>query len=511
MTFHAGTIRKILRNPPAAVSSRLSSLDDVQLVDRIRTVASLKRFFERYCADAHFRNLLGRDIPSTLRDFNLDAAPADVAAFLEANRAVEGTNPEFQNENLRAVRGFALECTGGLEIIEAAANSVNRPFRLWRERQLARLRFDFSQLGDNIVRPVVAFELSKGCTVGCWFCAISAERFGGNFAYGDGAEWRRNLSVLHDILGPAAAAAFCYWATDPLDNPDYERFALDLYREMGAFPPTTTALPLKNPQRTRELLQLSLSHGCRLNRFSVLTLPMLNRLHREFSAEELAFVEIVLQNPDALVFTAFPKTCPAVKIMAGKAMEEPVTAAARDAAFAPGTIACVAGFLINMVESTVRLVSPCMATEDWPLGYRVHDSSTFSDHTDLHTRLENMIQRHMPDSPPPDLRVQFLPGLQYVSLLDGFRLSSANHQVEFRDPWGRFGHNYRALGQLAKRGDLTAAEISAELLRSGSSPLQIEEAMGRLWQNGVLAETLPNSPSQLVLGPQPASERECHV
>jgi radical SAM family RiPP maturation amino acid epimerase len=470
--------------------SPLNRLDDEALADRIRVVAHLKRFIERYSADPQFRELLGRDVLSTLDTYQLQASPADVTAFLQA-RADDGeTRPGGLTDNLHFLQDFYLECLGGLEIWEAAARSTNNRFHLWRERQLARLRFDFSAAGDGIVRPVVAFELSKGCSVGCWFCAISAEKFGGNFAYGDGEEWRRTLIVLRDLLGPAAAAAFCYWATDPMDNPDYERFALTVRQELGIFPPTTTALALKSPQRTRSLLQLAHSHGSKLNRFSVLTLRMLDRLHREFSAEELAFVEIVPQNPGAVVFTNFPKSAPATKVRAGKVMEE--ESSHPEVAVADGTIACVTGFLINMVERTVRLVSPCMAGEEWPLGYRVHESEYFVDHADLGRQIESMIDRHMQDSLPADQPLRFIAGVQCSTLVDGFRVSSPSHAMEFRSGFGRFGPNYLELGELVRRGSLTASQALAEMGRGGSSPKQTQVALGNLWQSGILADTVSN-------------------
>lgn len=510
MTMRAATVRKILRDPPAAVASPLAALDDARLLDRVRAMAHFKRFLERYCADVHFRGLLTRDMDSALRAFNLEAAPEDVAVFLEATNNPAATRPELWPASLRAFRDFMLECSGGLEILQAAARSTSRPFHSWRTRQLARLRFDFSAAGDGIVRPAIAFELSKGCTVGCWFCAVSAEKFAGNFPYADGREWRECLAVLRDLLGPAAAAAFCYWATDPLDNPDYEQFARDFHQVTGLFPPTTTALPLKHPERTRALLDLSQSLGCRLNRFSVLSLPMLDRLHRQFSAADLAFVELVLQNPEALVFTDFPKTCVAGKVNAGKILGDASVATTRGVSLVSGTIACVAGFLVNMVERRLRLVSPCMADEEWPLGYRVLETAGFSGPQDLGLRVEGMIDKHMPERLPADHTLQFLPGLQYVAFRDGFSLSTPNHAIEFRDGWGRFGLNYPALGGLVKRGDSTAAEIAAELVRCGGSPAQIDEAMTILWQNGVLAGPGPFGHPLVTLAPRHAPEVAYH-
>ena len=36
------------------------------------------------------------------------------------------------------------------------------------------------------------------------------------------------------------------------------------------------------------------------------------------------------------------------------------------------TIGCVTGFLFNMVDRTVQLISPCTATDEWPLGFYVY-------------------------------------------------------------------------------------------------------------------------------------------
>jgi len=34
----------------------------------------------------------------------------------------------------------------------------------------------------------------------------------------------------------AAGRGFCYWGTDPMDNPDYEKFCLDFHEVLGIFP-----------------------------------------------------------------------------------------------------------------------------------------------------------------------------------------------------------------------------------------------------------------------------------
>ncbi len=484
MLQQVASLRKLLREPPVPVLSRLSGLDDAELEDRLRMVAHLKRFLERYCADSDFRQRLDVDIQSTLDSLGLLVDAADARAVIEINQG----RPVEWTRNLHRFRDFMLECQGGLEYGELAASSTNAQFRAWRQRQIARLRFDFSRYGDGIVRPAAALELSKGCTVGCWFCAISAERFGGNIEYESGRElWRDTLQQLSAVLGPAVASSVCYWATDPFDNPNYERFALDLHEISGEFPATTTALPLASPQRTRALLELSQAHGCRLNRFSVLTRGMLNRLHREFTAEELVLVELVLQQPDALVFTSFPSTARAAKVRAGRVLEQAKPEKLGAQQVVSGTIACIVGFLINMVEHTVQLVSPCTANKEWPLGYRIHASDTFMDGWDLRKRLEQMIGEHAPERIPPQRRVGLNRGITYSPLHDGFRLSTPLHAVEFRG-----GSTDRVLGDLIHSGGRSAVEITAELEANGSSAQQAVEALNAVFSSGAISDGVTN-------------------
>ena len=58
--------------------------------------------------------------------------------------------------------------------------------------------------------------------------------------------WRAILDHWVDLFGTAAQTGFCYWATDPADNPDYPRFIEDYHAATGNLPQTTTAAPLRD-------------------------------------------------------------------------------------------------------------------------------------------------------------------------------------------------------------------------------------------------------------------------
>ena len=59
----------------------------------------------------------------------------------------------------------------------------------------------------------------------------------------------------HAIVGDAAGRGLCYYATEPLDNPDYECFLVDFHAEFGRVPQTTTAAATRDIERTRRLLR----------------------------------------------------------------------------------------------------------------------------------------------------------------------------------------------------------------------------------------------------------------
>jgi radical SAM family RiPP maturation amino acid epimerase len=305
---------------------------------------------------------------------------------------------------------------------------------------------------------------------------MSAARLEDIFTYtpANARLWRSVLKVIKKIIGPAAGTGLCYWATDPLDNPDYEKFCCDFHAILGLFPQTTTAQPLKDPARTRALLQLSLDKGNPLNRFSILSLRMLDRLHAEFSAEELALVDLVLQNKEGTGV---------IKFEAGRVRDRLKQKSAPTNRLMPGTSACVSGFLINMVERRVKLISPCPASDRWPQGYLVFDEDVFTNGRDLKRLLERMIAEHMPLTVNPDRPVRFRPDLSYQARPDGFQLSTpyARHKIG-PEPYLSY------LGELIRQGHKTAAEIAQLLEWSNIPSTQTYQTLNLLFRQGVLDE-----------------------
>ena len=266
-------------------------------------------------------------------------------------------------------------------------------------------------------------------------------------------------------------AGFCYCASDPLDNPDYEKLCSDFYEILGVFPQTTTAQPLKNPDRTRELLKLSLESGCLVNRFSVLSLKVLEQLYQEFTPEELAFVQLVLQNPE----TGKSKSFSGRSRQYNKQKSQP-----SEDDFA-GSTACVTGFLFNMVERSVQLISPCNADDRWPNGYRVYRSGTFTNVDDLKTLLLDMIEDQMSLEVQEKDVIKFRRDLQYETLKDGFQISSrfVSHKIRHKP-------HLKLLGELIDQGNQTTKEIINFLVTQGVEESQIKRSLNLMFNHGIL-------------------------
>ncbi|MFM6006816.1 MAG: radical SAM family RiPP maturation amino acid epimerase [Sphaerospermopsis kisseleviana] len=444
----------------------LRNLSDQQLREEIIKITQIKRFIEKGQGDLSFREKILSNFDETVKAFNLDVR-ADEVEFLWNPRSAKPPQgyQDFNN----------IQSQWAQSIINLAGSSSNLRYRAWRKRQVARCKSQVFQ-GDETQHFPVSFELNKGCSVGCWFCGVAAPSLSDIFLYTEenAQLWQEILVLIKQTLGEAAGAGFCYCATDPLDNPDYEKFLSDFHAILGVFPQTTTAQPLKDPERTRSLLKLSLEKGCLLNRFSIISLKLLERLHAEFTPEELAFVGLVLQNPES----GLPKS------ISGKARERAQRQAEKEDKTInddhSGTTACVTGFLINMVDRSVKLISPCNASDRWPLGYQIYEQGTFTNPADLGLFMEAAIDKYMQIEVKDSDRLRFRPDLQYETLSDGFQLSTRFFKHKFRH-----ADYMKQLGEILLPGNKTVAEILHLFNIWGIPSGQIRKSLNLMFDQGV--------------------------
>jgi radical SAM family RiPP maturation amino acid epimerase len=450
-------------------------------------VAKTKRLLERWMVDTEFRRALAADPAAAVARWALDVDPEELR-FLwdeEFHKRMLGRAEWTAPQPAQQYRAWMGEKVLFRERLRRELCVPHDPrHRAWRQRQVDRC---LGHLGpsahENIIHAPFAIELSEGCSVGCWFCGVSAERKKTDFLYTEDNRrlWREVLTVLRRTVGPAAANGFLYWATDPLDNPDYEKLALDFAHICGKFPQTTTAQPQKDPERVRALLRLSAEHGCDINRFSILSLAIFEKVMQAFTAEELLHCELVVQNREATTIQSNSGRARGAAQLARRAEAKELDPGWREA---PGTIACVSGFLMNMVRKSVRLVTPCPSSDAWPNGYWVLEEGHFTDGEDLAVLLDGMMERHMRVTLRAGDRARLRPDLEVAPTADGVALRAFGSIVTLSD----LPYIHPVIDALAA-GDQTAGEIVVGLEdRLGWPAEEIMSFLNGLFDQGLLDE-----------------------
>lgn len=475
-------------NPPASKRAiyleKYRSLYSQKSPLEIHVLAHIKRFLERFSGDSVFRNgiLSGiLDIEKSAESIGCDMDAVDYKTLLPifhpdyvqqrtAGNLVNWPAAKLWDDYMRSLLSLRAEM-----LPAGDSNGYNQAFDMWRARQINRASIDLGIGGIGNVHPPIAFEVSSGCSVGCWFCGISAERFKGHFdlANGGAEEWSAVLNAVESVLGEALHSGFLYWATEPLDNPQYLEILDIFYEKTGVYPQTTSAIPLRDVELTRGVMSRWAKGGGYHNRFSILNTKTLLGVHETFSPDELLSVELVLQNSGNSSNT---------KTDAGKAKTvipiQGATQVKKGFSMAKGTIACVSGFLINIVERTVRLVSPCMPSKDIPDGYIVFATMTYREPGELVAVLRNMIAEHMPVELNPADLIQFSHNLSYcVEAGKGVVSGSA----------GRFAAPMIDLfGSYLEQGPVAPRDILKSAIADGKNPFKVVNAIEKARGAGLI-------------------------
>ena len=470
----------------ASFYSLLGDLSDVP-PEYIRDVAHMKRFLERWTMDPKYQEVFASDAEAALTALGISLTPADVLPLIDNAQATEATRlvkAGRRDEVPAAVLRYRLfiheKVQHRRELREQTVPADPR-MRAWRDRMISRCTGELgAERSEAIVHAPVAFELSKGCTVGCWFCGVAAPKFEHNWPHNEANAklWRDCLAVVGEVFGPSAKHGFMYWATDPLDNPDYEHFLADFHDVLGKCPQTTTAQGQKDIERTRRILRLAHSMGSAVDRFSIIALNSLSRIHDGFTPEELLRVECVPQNKEAAEAGRY------LKSNAGRARK---FAAKRGGELVPddssSTIACVSGFLFNMVDRSVKLISPCNASAKWPLGYWVIAEGTFSTGAELRDLLQSMIDEHIRESLSVLDVIRLRPDVRLVVEPGKLRVISAGLGLAFDQPQAG------ELAALLAAGTNTAEQIAIYRRDSAAIPVaQTLAVLDRLFVRGFTDE-----------------------
>lgn len=342
-----------------------------------RQLAQIKRCGELLSFDSEFRKRFVSDSDSAIREVALDVEPKDIL-----NLFVNNFRTICRSDLSEAGNLYYSFCKDSMAYIPSSRNwcSKNPQLNDWRLAQISRCNCELGSVGHKLAHLPIAFELSSGCSVGCWFCGLSAGRITGIFRYTDSntALWKQCLRYIHMFLGEDVEAPICYYATEPLDNPDLPQFMRDYFLEFNAIPQLTTAVPTRNSDFTKHVLNELRNQQLTLHRFSITSLNQFRDVMDTFTPEELL---------DVVLMPRFRECQNSKLINVGNAYNETEKIEKR------GTIACVTGFVINMENRSVRLVTPTCACKEFPNGEIIVGEQQFDDAYDLERKIHNMIMK----------------------------------------------------------------------------------------------------------------------
>ena len=266
--------------------------------------------------------------------------------------------------------------------------------------------------------------------------------------------WRGILAFAKETVGDAAGQATCYYATEPLDNPDYEKFTDAFFEIFGVVPQLTTAASMRNPERTRSYISAALKKQRRIHRFSVLSLDILHRIFATFTLEELLCVELLPQFTEAPA-NRFAK--------AGRAREN--TDALHVEEDDGNTISCISGFVVNMAERSIRLITPCGSSAAHPTGEMILAKEHFDNLEDFKRVVLTLIERYMKPEFSKEQPLFLRPGISFAETAEGIEFyHSDKFRLKFQGADDLSPGLYHDVLEKLRTGGKSAYDIAGELL-----------------------------------------------
>lgn len=431
-----------------------------------------KRAWECYSADPAWREGFLADPARQLASF---PEISDVYAAFKAigmvrrETASDRSNP-YYDEFMRRYEAVGAVLEEGFREERFADKRLFR----WNRLTLRRARVEKREMimVEHIRYFPLMFELSDGCREQCPFCGLSAPPHRGDFLATpeNRGLWREVLAASREMLGDVAGEGCCYLATEPLNNPDYEKLLADFHDLLGRYPQTTTVLAAKHPARIRALMaQMGRERmGLAAMRFSVRSLSEFHRIMAEYTPEELADVELLLNHVES----------DAAYSDSGRARGMDLPPEKMRHCY---SISCVAGFRVNMARRSVAFMEPELPSDACPTGVRTHAEERFADAGEYRCILRDFSDRFARDVLPEDTPFRLTSGVTVEERKD--MLVFRGDVVSLR--LGGNVHFREAVRRLAK-GAATLPEIFRELGIGAFVGADVRQKLNLLYQKGYL-------------------------
>ena len=485
--------------------------------DEIRMMAEVKRFLECYEGDRSFREALdagGRftdEQRRMLKEIGVTFEPEAMELLWTRRELVDRIPPlvahydsfEEVPSDIRAALApypelrvwytwrHRCERLRMVQKLLITVKSTRSPeYTAWRARRVAAVRNELAEFGWTLDHPCHAVEMAVGCSVGCGFCAFDAGKLETVFDLSrpENRELVRGVAAgMVNVLGWPAAHGMLYWSTEPHDNPHYVKL-LRFWQELtGAMLCTATARA--GEDWVGELIDYYSTGPTQWPRISVLSRNVMRRLHKAFTPIEMRDTTLLMQQKDAEVFRG--------KVPGGRERMLRQLVEADDLrdvdfenlpeGFQPpqGSIACISGPLVNMVNRTVKLISPCYTSMEHRYGYRVFDETGFDPGPEgFEVALKRIVRRSMTAAPYPEMPVRWRDDLKMAPQPDGFTLLSPTTRRDFRR-----GELHLRTAELIGRGDRTYEQVLDDLSDNPRvGPVAAMAMLDLLFKRGYLCE-----------------------
>lgn len=471
------------------------SEDEIKRITHI--TAHAKRLIDVLCQIPGARDEFEQNPEEFLTKYKIDLTVED-ANFL--------MNPDDPDEKLRIIKSEDLDkmpesffryrqfYANKLQVRNLMINKYcvpsNEKLKVWRERQMKRCDGALGGLNKSFIHTMLTMELADGCSVGCEFCGLNAGRLKSLFRYTDeNAElFKGVIKKCHEIIGDAAGMGMLYFATEPLDNPDYELFEKDFWTEFGVIPQITTAVCDRDIERTRKFVQEISGGAGFIHRFTIRSEEMARKVLDYFAAEELLSVELLPQYPLAPSFVPYTKVGKLYDKEDGNVNktggeDKAVNAGEHNAD--PGTIVCVDGFAINFVRKTLTIFTPCHVNDKYPKGISEAACVAFKDAEDFGDKLNELIDKYVVLDLPKDevlsiydyYSKRIINGKKYLYSTAGYALAILNDYME-------------ATIDMLLEGKYKRNEIVDGVCdKVGTNPENVYWSLNNLWKQGVIRDT----------------------
>lgn len=459
-------------------------LTEEELEHAIRVTAQAKRAIDILTQIPGSKEDYQSDKEAFLKKWKVELTPEDIDFLMfprdvqEKLRIIHENDLDNMPESFFRYRQFLVNKIHVRdEMVGSFCVPANPTLKKWRLRQMKRCDGALGGLNKSFIHTMLTIELADGCSVGCEFCGLEAGRLKSLFRYTDeNAElFKGVLRKCHEIIGDAAGFGMLYFATEPLDNPDYEMFQEDYRKEFGAIPQITTAACDRDLERSRRLVRQIMEGGGFIHRFTIRSEEMARKVLDYFTAEELLYVELLPQYPEAPGFVPYVK--------AGKLCEGEETQKSNND---PGTIVCVDGFAINFVRKTITMFTPCHADSVHTKGISELPPVEFTDADDFAEKLNGLIEKYA---------IVELPSDEILTIYDYFSLRDINGAPYL---CSEYGEGYRIINdyvmhvvKMLIENKYNKHEIVTETSEKFNvQPENVYWILNDFWKKGIIKERI---------------------